>query len=245
MVQRTARGLLVVVLIGGAIVVFVVLVSVAHLLDALIPTDIPAASVLVSILRSVLVPCGPVDRDSPGHLSDAAGTTAAVALGAHPRDRRRHRRRAAQPGVHAARAATGRRRGAGGLAGVRVHRPGMAVVHVPGAAVRRRVGQGPRRRPRIAPDQVAWGVPHRRQNRALAESDSPQLRHGWIPPLTDLPGINGRGNDFPVRLCPEGIESALRRGLDDSGTADRSRYPPASPAIAVRRSGRRSPPRAG
>ena len=54
MVQRTARGLLVVVLIGGAIVVFVVVVSLAHVLDALIPTDLPVASIAVSVLRSVL-----------------------------------------------------------------------------------------------------------------------------------------------------------------------------------------------
>ena len=53
-VHRTARGLLVVVLIGGAIVTFVVLVSVATLLDALIPTDLPVASILVAVLRSIL-----------------------------------------------------------------------------------------------------------------------------------------------------------------------------------------------
>ena len=30
-------------------------------------------------------------------------------------------------------------------------------------------------------DQPAWAVPQRRQNRAVAESDSPQLTHGWTP----------------------------------------------------------------
>jgi membrane protein len=52
-VQRTARGLIVVVLIGLAIVAFVVLVSLAAYLDAVAPTEIPIASLLVSTLRSV------------------------------------------------------------------------------------------------------------------------------------------------------------------------------------------------
>ena len=53
MVRRTARGFLVVVLIGIAIVAFVVLVSAATYLDALIPTQIPVATAIVSVLRSV------------------------------------------------------------------------------------------------------------------------------------------------------------------------------------------------
>lgn len=52
-VQRTARGLIVVVLIGAAIVAFVVLVSLATYFDAVAPTEIPIASLLVSVLRSV------------------------------------------------------------------------------------------------------------------------------------------------------------------------------------------------
>jgi YihY family inner membrane protein len=54
MVQRTARGLLVVLLIGGAIVLFVVLVSTATFLDALVPGDVPVAGVIVAVLRSAL-----------------------------------------------------------------------------------------------------------------------------------------------------------------------------------------------
>jgi membrane protein len=52
-VRRTARGFVVVVLIGIAIVAFVVLVSAATYIDALIPTEMPVASVIVSVLRSV------------------------------------------------------------------------------------------------------------------------------------------------------------------------------------------------
>ena len=54
LVQRTARGLLVVVLIGGAIVIFVILVSGATLLEALVPTDVPVIRGLVSAMRSIL-----------------------------------------------------------------------------------------------------------------------------------------------------------------------------------------------
>jgi membrane protein len=53
MVRRTARGFLVVVLIGIAIVGFVVLVSAATYLDAVLPTQIPVATATVSVLRSV------------------------------------------------------------------------------------------------------------------------------------------------------------------------------------------------
>jgi membrane protein len=53
-VQRTARGLLVVLLIGGAIVLFVVLVSTATFLDALAPGDVPVAGFVVAVLRSAL-----------------------------------------------------------------------------------------------------------------------------------------------------------------------------------------------
>ncbi len=54
-VQRTARGLLVVGLIGAAIVAFVVLVSLAGFIDAAVPTDVPIAHLLVSGMRSAPV----------------------------------------------------------------------------------------------------------------------------------------------------------------------------------------------
>ena len=70
----------------------------------------------------------------------------------------------------------------------------------------------PRRRlQRPRPGQRAWGVPQRRQNRAVAESDRPQLMHGWIP-LAALPGDRRRGDQFLVRRGPEGVDPALRRG---------------------------------
>ena len=52
-VKRTARGLLVVVLIGGSIVAFVVLVSLAGLIDAVLPGEVPMATMTISILRSI------------------------------------------------------------------------------------------------------------------------------------------------------------------------------------------------
>jgi membrane protein len=53
MVKRTARGLLVVVLIGGAIVAFVVLVSLAGLIDAFVPGEVPVARLTISVVRSI------------------------------------------------------------------------------------------------------------------------------------------------------------------------------------------------
>jgi membrane protein len=53
-VRRTARGFLVVALIGIAIVAFVVLVSFASYIDALVPTQMPIASAIVAVLRSPL-----------------------------------------------------------------------------------------------------------------------------------------------------------------------------------------------
>ena len=52
-VKRTVRGLLTVVLIGAAIVAFVVLVSLASWIDALAPTDVPIATGFVGVLRSL------------------------------------------------------------------------------------------------------------------------------------------------------------------------------------------------
>jgi membrane protein len=52
-VRRTARGLLVVALIGGSIVAFVVLVSLAGLIDAFVPGEVPLASLTISVVRSI------------------------------------------------------------------------------------------------------------------------------------------------------------------------------------------------
>ncbi|MEA2620374.1 MAG: rane protein [Chloroflexota bacterium] len=51
--NRTIRGLLVVLLLGVAVVAFVILVSLAGFLDALIPTAVPVAGAMVAIVRSV------------------------------------------------------------------------------------------------------------------------------------------------------------------------------------------------
>jgi membrane protein len=53
MVKRTTRGLLVVLLIGLAIVAFVVLVSLAGLIDAFVPGDVQLARLTISVVRSI------------------------------------------------------------------------------------------------------------------------------------------------------------------------------------------------
>lgn len=53
MVKRTGRGLLVVALIAAAIVAFVVLVSFAGLIDAIVPGDFPLARLTISVVRSI------------------------------------------------------------------------------------------------------------------------------------------------------------------------------------------------
>ncbi len=50
--QRTVRGLLVVLLIGGAIVAFAVLVSVASLAEAIVPAEIPVATAVIGLVGS-------------------------------------------------------------------------------------------------------------------------------------------------------------------------------------------------
>ena len=52
-IRRTARGFLVVLLIGGAIVAFVVLVSLAGLIDAFLPGEMPIAGLAISVVRSI------------------------------------------------------------------------------------------------------------------------------------------------------------------------------------------------
>ena len=52
-VRRTARGLIVVALIAGAIVAFVVFVSLAGLIDAFVPGEVPLARLTISVVRSI------------------------------------------------------------------------------------------------------------------------------------------------------------------------------------------------
>jgi membrane protein len=52
-IRRTARGFLVVLLIGVAIVAFVVLVSLAGLIDAFLPGEMPVATLTISVVRSI------------------------------------------------------------------------------------------------------------------------------------------------------------------------------------------------
>ena len=66
--------------------------------------------------------------------------------------------------------------------------------------------------PRVRPDQPPWSVPQRRQNRAVAESDSPQLMHGWMPLAAGPAARWRRVDELPVRRGPERFDAALRRG---------------------------------
>ena len=182
-VRRTARGFLVVVLIGIAIVGFVVLVSAATYLDALIPTQIPVATSIVNVLRSIpfliLLAIG-VD---PGDLPVPAAERATLAVGADPGD---------PVGIIvvvltqiftllvprlvgvAALAGPSRPRSSR-LRGCRSRsRRSCMAPHGCASGTRVPTAQRPR-------SQRAWGVPQRRQNRAFAESDSPQLTHGCTP----------------------------------------------------------------
>ena len=59
--------------------------------------------------------------------------------------------------------------------------------------------------------QPCW-VPQRRQNRALAESDSPQLTHGCTPPMTLGLALGSDGGDLARRFGPERFHAAARCG---------------------------------
>ena len=145
MVRRTARGLLVVVLIGGAIVAFVVFVSLAGLIDAFLPGEMPIAG--LDDRRGPVDPIPVAARGDrrPGHVPRAATDRAALAFRAGPGHRGRDRDRGPQSDLRRTRAALGGRGRAGGITRIRVHRARVAVVHVPGAALRGGLGARPRR----------------------------------------------------------------------------------------------------
>ena len=67
--------------------------------------------------------------------------------------------------------------------------------------------------------QATWDVPQRRQNRAVAESDSPQLRHGWTPPWAGAPRDQRHRYDLAIRLGPERFEAAGRLAVTDGSPA--------------------------
>ena len=143
-VKRTARGLFVVVLIGVAIVGFVVLVSLAGLIDAFVPGEFPVASVFIGVVRSVpfLAAIAAIVVLFTYHELPPTPPRWRSAIAA--RDRGRDRDRGAQPGLRRARAAIGRRGRAGRVARVSLHRPGVVVLHLPGAALWRGLGAFPR-----------------------------------------------------------------------------------------------------
>ena len=151
-------------------------------------------------------------------------------------------RRPAEPDLHVPGAAAGRRGRPRRLARVRLHRARVAVVHVPGAALRRGLGPRPRR-VGATPGPSALGVPQRRQNRAVAESDSPQLTHGWTPPA-GLAAARGRRPRGPTR--PTGPRGRPAGQPAVRGTAGRLTAPGAGPGRPLRlgvRVRRRSPRR--
>ena len=144
MVKRTARGLFVVVLIGVAIVGFVVLVSLAGLIDAFVPGEFPIASLFIAVVRSVPFLAAIAAIVVLFIYHELPPTAPRWRSAIVPGDRGRDRDRGAQPGLRRARAAAGRRGRAGGVARVGVHRPGVVVVHLPGAALWRGLGARPR-----------------------------------------------------------------------------------------------------
>ena len=89
-------------------------------------------------------------------------------------------------------------------------------------AVRRGVGAGPRERRPAGRTQPTWEVPHRRQNRAFAESDSPQLTHGWTP-RRRLTGIVGPATTSRIDAAhrasspPPASAGRLRNGRPAAG----------------------------
>ena len=143
-VNRTARGLLVVGILVVVIVGLIVVAAVGSALDALHPLDVPVGGTLSSVIGSIPVLDRPVDRWGPRRLPDPAAARARLAGGAHPGDRRRRDHHRPEPGLHVPGPAPGRGGGTRRLAGVGVHRAGLAVVHVPGAALWRGLGPGPR-----------------------------------------------------------------------------------------------------
>ena len=145
-VRRTARGLLVVGILGAVIVGFVIAAALATAVDSATHIEIPFARSLAALagwlpfltaisIGGVLIIYRTLPPKAPAWRS-------AAAAGGH----RRRGLRGPDPGLHVPGAATRRRRRPGGLDRIRVRGPGLAVVLVPGAALRRGLGPGARGR---------------------------------------------------------------------------------------------------
>ena len=145
-VRRTARGFLVVGILGAVIVGFVIAAALATAVDSATHIEIPFARSIARARRLAAVPDRDLGRRRPDHLPDAATEGARLALGRPAGGHRRRRVRRPDPGLHLPGAATRRRGRPGGLDRIRVRRPGLAVVLVPGAALRRGLGPGARGR---------------------------------------------------------------------------------------------------
>ena len=147
-VNRTARGLLVVGILVVGIVGLIVISTIGAALDALHPADVPIGGSLAGWLGSIPVLIAlsiagvlVVYRTLPPR---APSWRAAARPGrCHRSDHHR-----AQPDLHVPGPPAGRGGGPGRLAGLGLHRAGLAVVHVPGPALWR--GVGPRPRPERA-----------------------------------------------------------------------------------------------
>ena len=59
-----------------------------------------------------------------------------------------------------------------------------------------------------ADGQWSWALPHRRQNRAVAESDRPQLTQACTPPIGA--GLAETERDLLARGGPQGVDPAGR-----------------------------------
>ena len=133
-VRRTARGFIVVALIGALIVAFIVVAGVASALDALAAEQVAARRLPGRTARVGLVHRRARHPDGVDRVPIAPAQGAAVAVGGDPGGHRGVGRRGPQPGVHVPGPAPGRGGRACRVDRVRFRRARLAVVHVPGAS---------------------------------------------------------------------------------------------------------------
>ena len=143
-IRRTARGFLLVGIIGFLIVALIAIVGLAALFDSVDGLDIPLGSAVSALVSSIPFLMA-LSVAAMVLIYRAPATEAAALAPAHrARGHRGHRDRDPEPGLHVPGAAPGRRGGAGGFDRIGLRGPGLVVVHLPGAPVRRRLGPCPR-----------------------------------------------------------------------------------------------------
>ena len=222
--RRTARGFLwVAVLIGrrrGAHRRRVV----ATAAEALFPNVAGAGDSGSRARRRLAVPAGHRHRvviaSSTGRCRRGTPSMAGdLAAGG----RRRHRDRGPQPAVpvRSRRCSSARRCSAGSLATAFIALAWLSFTFqalLYGAAwVRVRDDRSASRT--ATSRSQPWRVPQRRQNRAVAESDSPQLTHGWTPPTARAAAPSARRTRPRGPTRPTALRSRRWAVPADRGTA--------------------------